>query len=76
MYQDVKIDQVEPTRTDCVARRLGAGGQTLEMCLNALGRKDLCERISKAVDQSKDFGGCRMGSGSSTGVMVTKKAAS
>jgi hypothetical protein len=50
MHQSVKIDQVESTKTDCVAR---CRDVTLGKCLNATRRKDLCDRIMDAVGQSK-----------------------
>jgi hypothetical protein len=50
MHQSVKIDQVESTRPDCVAR---CRDVALGMCLNATRRKDLCGRIIDAVGQSR-----------------------
>jgi hypothetical protein len=50
MHQSVKIDQVESTRPDCVAR---CRDVALVMCLNAARRKDLCGRIIDAVGQSR-----------------------
>lgn len=42
------IDQVEPTRDNCV---VSCWGGELGLCLNARRRKDLCGHIARAMVQ-------------------------